>query len=118
MKVKTKDQARQRRHFRIRRKLSGTADRPRMAVYVSNKHVYVQVINDETSVTLVSASSMEKDLQQAKNTRDTAKEIGKRAGERAKEQGITSVVFDRGGFAYGVRIQALADAARETGLKF
>ena len=118
MKVKTKEQARRRRHFRIRRKISGNADRPRMCVYVSNKHLYVQVVDDEAKATLVAASSMERDLREAKNTCDTAKEVGKRTGERARAKGISRVVFDRGGFAYGARIRALADAAREAGLTF
>ena len=119
MKVRTKQQSRQRRHFRIRRKVQGTADRPRMSVFVSKKHFYVQFIDDEQSRTLAQVSTVGKQASAgAKHNRDTAKELGKVAGERALEQGITEVVFDRGGFAYGARIRALADAARETGLKF
>jgi large subunit ribosomal protein L18 len=119
MKVRTKQQSRQRRHLRIRRKVHGTAERPRMSVFVSKKHFYVQFIDDEQSRTLAQVSTAGTSAPATgKHNRDTAKALGKVAGERALAQGITEVVFDRGGFAYGARIRALADAAREAGLKF
>jgi len=113
MKVKTKSDSRKRRHFRLRRKVQGTADRPRMAVYVSNRYIYVQVIDDDALRTLCSVSSMGEN-----NTVATAKALGTKAAEAAKAQGVTRVVFDRGGFAYGQRLRALADSAREAGLEF
>jgi large subunit ribosomal protein L18 len=118
MKVRTTAEARKRRHFRIRRKVRGTSGRPRVCVYMSNKHLYAQVVDDDSSRTLVQASTLEKDLRGKPNNRETAVEIGKRLGERACAQGIQEAVFDRGGFAYGLRMKAVADAARETGLKF
>jgi large subunit ribosomal protein L18 len=118
MKIKNKAQARKRRHFRIRRKVAGTADVPRMAVYVSHKHMYVQFIDDQAGRTLAQVSTSEKDLGTKGATRTAAQHIGRVAGERAVACGIRSVVFDRGGFGYGMRLSALADAAREAGLKF
>ena len=118
MKVKTKKQARIRRHFRIRKKLSGTENCPRLAIFLSNKHIYAQVINDEIHQTLVQASTREKDRGSIKPNRETAALIGKEIGERAKGFGIQRVVFDRGGFAYGLKMKAIADAAREAGLRF
>ena len=121
MKVKTKEQARRRRHFRVRRKLNGTADRPRMCVYVSNKHVYVQVIDDAAGSTLAAASSVEKDMRKKLKTGgniEAAAEVGKLIAERATKAGVSEVVFDRGGYAFHGRVKALADAAREGGLKF
>lgn len=115
MKVTTKALARKRRHFRIRRKISGTAERPRLAVYLSNKHIYAQLIDDESRRTLVQASTREAGVAGAAN-RGAAEGIGKCIGERAVGQGIKKAVFDRGGFAYGLRMKALADAAREAGL--
>jgi len=118
MKIKNKQDARRRRHFRIRRKISGTAQRPRMSVYVSNKHYYVQFIDDESATTLAQVSTSGQDFAGARHDRETAGKVGKLAGERAKALGIDTVVFDRGGFSYGARMKALADAAREAGLKF
>ena len=112
-----RDEVRRRIHTRIRKKLSGTAARPRLAVFRSIKHIYVQVIDDRTGTTLVSASSAEKGGANGGNV-DGAKAIGKIVAERAKEKGISSVVFDRGGFLYHGRVKALADAAREAGLQF
>jgi len=107
-------------HRRIRRRLRGTSERPRLAVYRSVAHIYAQVIDDTKGVTLVSASSNEGT--ETKRGRGgnvaAAKEIGKRVAERAKESGIKSVVFDRGGYIYHGRVKALADAAREAGLEF
>jgi large subunit ribosomal protein L18 len=117
MSVQTKEQARQRRHRRVRAKLSGTASRPRLAVYRSNARIYAQLIDDEAGHTLAAASSGEKQL--AKTARaDASAAVGKLIAERAKAAGIDTVVFDRGGYSYGGRIAALADAARENGLKF
>lgn len=112
-----RDEVRRRIHIRIRKKLSGTAERPRLAVFRSIKHIYVQVIDDRAGVTLVSASSAEKDGPNGGNVAG-AQAIGKLVAERAKEKGISAVVFDRGGFLYHGRVKALADAAREAGLKF
>ncbi len=110
---------RDRLHKRIRAKVSGTAERPRLAVYRSLTHIYAQVIDDRAGVTIASASSHEKSGK-AKNGGNVAgaKEIGKLVAERAKEKGVKSVVFDRGGYLYHGRVKALADAARESGLEF
>ena len=110
--------ARRRRHYRVRRRIHGTATRPRLAVYRSNRYVYVQIIDDEAGRTLASASSQEPGLRDRKLTVETAAEVGKLIGSRAKDAGIKSVLFDRGGFLYHGRIKALADAAREEGLEF
>jgi large subunit ribosomal protein L18 len=106
---------RQRIHARIRAKLSGTAERPRLSVYRSVGHIYAQVIDDQSGQTLVSASSIK--LKTGGNI-TAAREIGKAVAEKAVEKGIKKVVFDRGGFLYHGRIKALADAAREAGLEF
>ena len=108
---------RQRIHSRIRAKLSGTTERPRLNVYRSLNHIYAQVIDDQNGVTLVSASSLQSKLKTGGNVA-SAKEIGKAVAERAIEKGIKKVVFDRGGYLYHGRIKALADAAREAGLEF
>jgi large subunit ribosomal protein L18 len=115
-----KDDLRRSVHTRIRRKLKGTPERPRLAVFRSTAHIYAQVIDDSKGVTIAAASSTEK-AQDAKKTGgniEAAKEIGKRVAERAKESGISKVVFDRGGYIYHGRVKALADAAREAGLEF
>ncbi len=114
----SKSDHRDRRHRRVRKKVSGTAERPRLAVFRSSKHIYVQAIDDLTGRTLVSASTMEKDLRGAATaTTDAAKNVGKLVGERAQAAGITTVVFDRGGFKYHGRVAAVADGAREAGLE-
>ncbi len=116
-----KDAVRKRRHFRIRRRLSGTQERPRLNVFRSEQHIYAQVIDDVAGRTIVSASTVEKSVReqiQHGNTVEAAQAIGKLVAERAKEKGISAVVFDRGGYLYHGRIQALADAAREAGLEF
>ena len=116
-----KEASRARRHGRIRRRLSGTQARPRLNVFRSGNHIYAQVIDDTASRTLVSASTVEKTVREEighGNTMEAAAAVGKLVAERAKEQGIQSVVFDRGGYLYHGRIQALADAAREAGLEF
>lgn len=105
---------------RIRRKVSGTAQRPRLAVHFSNQHVYAQIIDDSKGVTLCSASTMDPSLASASkhSNSETAAKVGKLVAERAKEAKITDVVFDRGGFVFVGKVKALADAAREGGLKF
>ena len=108
--------ARGRRHRRVRKKVRGTAARPRLAVFRSNKHVYAQVIDDVTGTTLASASTMEKSFDGATATVDAAKKIGKLVGERAKSAGVETVVLDRGGFRYHGRVAGIADGAREAGL--
>ena len=113
-----KKEIRKRIHMRIRRKLSGTAERPRLAVFRSVAHIYAQVIDDTKGATLVSASSVDKGGKTNGGNVAAAKAIGKLVAERAKEKGIKAVVFDRGGYQYHGRIKALADAAREAGLEF
>ncbi len=105
--------------FRVRRKISGTAERPRLTVFRSNKAIYAQLINDVSGKTLASASSNPKDIGQEKVTKtDAAKLVGKLIAERAKEAGIEAVVFDRNGYLYHGRVKSLAEGAREGGLKF
>ena len=115
----TKSDHRDRRHRRVRKKVAGTAERPRLAVFRSSKHIYVQAIDDRAGRTIVSASTMEADLRSgATATVEAARSVGKLVGERAKAAGITSVVFDRGGFTYHGRVAAVAEGAREAGLTF
>lgn len=111
--------ARQARHARVRTKVSGTPECPRLAVFRSNKHIEAQIIDDTKGITLVSASTYEKGnkFENGSNV-EAAKLVGKVLAERALEKGVTVVVFDRGGFLYHGRVKALADAAREAGLKF
>ena len=113
-----KNEIRERIHVRIRRKLKGSTERPRLAVFRSVSHIYAQVIDDSKGATIVAASSTEKDGLKTGGNIAAAKEIGKRVAERAKEKGIKQVVFDRGGYLYHGRVKALADAAREAGLEF
>ena len=119
--MKTKEDIRTRIHERIRKKLAGTQQRPRLAVFRSQTHIYAQVIDDDQGRTLAAASSLDKDLKtdhkRGANVA-AAKAVGKLIATRAKEKGIEAVVFDRGGFQYHGRIKALADGAREGGLKF
>ena len=105
-------------HQRIRSRVSGTRERPRLAVFRSVNHIYAQVIDDGQGHTLVAAASTEKDLRGRGGNLEGAKQIGKAVAERAKEKGIRKVVFDRGGYLYHGRVKALADAAREAGLEF
>jgi large subunit ribosomal protein L18 len=111
-----RQQARERRHRRVRKKITGTAERPRLAVFRSNKHVYAQVIDDVSGRTVVSASTVEQSFEGATATVDAAKKIGKLVGERAKDAGVDAVVLDRGGFHYHGRVAGVADGAREAGL--
>jgi large subunit ribosomal protein L18 len=114
----TKSEHRLRRHRRVRKKVRGTAARPRLAVFRSNKHIYVQAIDDDTSRTIASASTMEAQLRGGATANvDAAKEVGKLVGERIKAAGIDTVVFDRGGFKYHGRVAAVAEGAREAGLE-
>jgi large subunit ribosomal protein L18 len=109
-------QARERRHRRVRARVQGTAAQPRLCVYRSLLHTYAQVIDDRTGRTLASASTVQ--LKSGKNDVSAAAAVGKSIAEKAKEAGVTQVVFDRGGFQYHGRVKALADAAREGGLEF
>ena len=112
---------RRRIHFRIRKHVNGTAERPRMVVFRSNKQIYVQVIDDERGVTLVAAASNDKQLAaecKGKNGSEAAAIVGKAIAERAKAAGISKVAFDRGGYLFHGRVKSLADAAREGGLEF
>jgi len=124
MIIKTsRKKSREKRHYKMRRYLSGTPERPRLAVFRSNKHIYAQIIDDVAGNTLASASTMEKSLVESNGLKTTsnieaAKVIGSAVAKKAIEKGIETVVFDRGGNLYHGKVQALADAAREAGLKF
>ena len=111
------NKARQKRHIRVRGKISGTAARPRLDVFRSAKHIYAQVIDDEQGVTLASASSMDKDFNAYGGNVEAAKKVGENIAKKCLEKGITEVVYDRGGFVYHGRVQALAEGTREAGLK-
>lgn len=110
--------ARGRRHARVRKSIRGTGERPRLAVYRSNKYIYAQVIDDLAGETLAAASSQEPDLRSERLNVETAAKVGSLVADRAKEAGVNAVVFDRGGYKYHGRLKALADAAREAGLEF
>lgn len=109
---------RKRRRDRVRRKLRGTPERPRLSVYRSNKYIYAQVIDDTEGVTLAAASSQEPDLRADRLNVETAAKVGTIVADRAKDVGVSTVVFDRGSYKYHGRLKALADAAREAGLEF
>ncbi|MBB6734965.1 50S ribosomal protein L18 [Cohnella zeiphila] len=116
-----KNKARLKRHLRVRKKISGTNERPRLSVFRSSKHIYAQLIDDIKGVTIASASTVDKELaSQIGNggNVESARKVGELIAKRAKEKGYENVVFDRGGYLYHGRIQALADAAREAGLQF
>ncbi|MCI6640058.1 MAG: 50S ribosomal protein L18 [Pygmaiobacter massiliensis] len=112
-----KNEARLRRHRRVRGKISGTASCPRLDVFRSNAHIYAQVIDDEAGVTLASASTMDKGFEGIGSNIEAAKKVGLAVAEAAKAKGITKVVFDRGGYVYHGRVKALAEGAREGGLE-
>jgi large subunit ribosomal protein L18 len=117
----TREEARKRRHRRIRKKISGTAERPRLCVYKSLRHIYAQLIDDTTGRTLVAASTLDPQFNSSSSSRcniASAREVGKLLAARALERGITRVVFDRSGYPYHGRVKALAEAAREGGLQF
>ncbi len=117
--TKQKQEARLRRHRRVRKRVRGTAERPRLAVFRSNKHISAQVIDDVAGRTLAAASTVEADLRGgATGNKQAAAEIGRRVAERARAAGVTKVVFDRGGNLYHGRVAAVADAARDAGLEF
>ena len=111
-----KNEARLRRHRRVRGKISGTAERHRLAVFRSSKHIYAQIIDDVAGVTLASASTMDKDFEGFGGNIEAATKVGNAVAKKALEKGITTVVFDRGGFVYHGRVKALAEGAREGGL--
>ncbi|MBW7452815.1 50S ribosomal protein L18 [Paenibacillus sepulcri] len=115
-----KNKARLKRHLRVRKKINGTVQRPRLAVFRSSKHIYAQLIDDVQGVTIASASTLDKEVTDVGNggNVESARKIGELIAERAKAKGVEKVVFDRGGYLYHGRIQALADAAREAGLQF
>jgi large subunit ribosomal protein L18 len=118
--TKDRNKARVRRHFRVRKKVRGNAERPRLAVFRSNKHISAQVIDDRTGHTLAAASTVEKGVRDAGGTSNiaAATTVGRLVAERARAAGVSVVVFDRGGFQYHGRVAAVADAAREAGLEF
>jgi large subunit ribosomal protein L18 len=118
MIARTRVEARYRRHLRLRQKVRGTAERPRMSVCLTGKHIYVQFIDDVKGVTLAAASTVAVELKGAKGNIAGAKKVGQLAAQKAQEKKIAAVVFDRGGMKYHGRVKALADAAREAGLKF
>ena len=113
-----KNAQRQKRHIRVRGKLSGTPERPRLNVFRSNANIYAQVIDDVNGVTLASASTLDKEFEGAAGNCEAAKKVGLLVAQRAKEKGISVVVFDRGGYIYHGRVAALAEGAREGGLEF
>jgi large subunit ribosomal protein L18 len=120
-KHKDRKEQRQKRHLRVRAKLSGTAERPRLAVYRSEKHIYAQLIDDTKGITLVSASTIDREMRDSTEKPwnvEAAGQVGKLLAKKALEKGISSVVFDRGGFNFHGRVKSLADGAREGGLKF
>lgn len=106
------------RHMRVRGKVSGTTERPRLNVFRSGTNIYAQIIDDTKGVTLVSASSLEKSFEGSGSNTEAAQKVGMAVGQRAKDKGIDTVVFDRGGYLYHGRVKALADGAREAGLQF
>ena len=121
LKKADKNANRLQRHKRVRRKISGTSQRPRLCVFRSANNIYAQIIDDTKRVTLVAASSLEAEVKSAVNhtgTKEAAKKVGELVAKKAVEKGITEVVFDRGGYLYHGRIQELAEGAREAGLKF
>jgi len=120
MATKSKTSRRLKIKYRVRKKVVGTDEKPRLSVFRSNKQIYAQLINDDKGITLVSASSREKAFDEKKEgtKTDTAKEVGKLIAEKAKEAGIENVVFDRNGYLYHGRVKSLAEGAREGGLKF
>lgn len=116
-----KNKVRKKRHLRVRKRLFGTAERPRLNVYRSTNHIYAQLIDDNTGVTLAAASTLDPELKGEVNSGgnvDAAAKVGQLIAKRAKDKGITEVVFDRGGYLYHGRVKALAEAAREGGLEF
>lgn len=119
LKKQDRNEARRKRHMRIRQRLTGTSERPRLCVYRSNKHIYAQIIDDISGCTLAAASTLDEDSKLEKTWDcDAAKAVGELIAKRAADKGISAVVFDRGGYIYHGRVAAVADAAREAGLSF
>ncbi|NLK70206.1 MAG: 50S ribosomal protein L18 [Clostridiales bacterium] len=118
IKKADKNKARLKRHARVRAKVSGTPECPRLNVFRSSKHIYAQIIDDVNGVTLASASSLQKDFGESGGNMSGARKVGEMIAKNALEKGITNVVFDRGGFLYHGRVKELAEGARENGLKF
>jgi large subunit ribosomal protein L18 len=116
--AKHKRDARIRRHARVRKQVRGSAERPRLAVFRSNKHISAQVIDDREGRTLAAASTYETGLREGSSNKDAAAKVGRLVAERARDAGVERVVFDRGGFLYHGRVAAVAEAAREAGLEF
>lgn len=112
------NEARLKRHMRVRAKISGTSERPRLNVFRSAKHIYAQIINDVKSETIVSASTLDKDFEGVGSNKEAAHKVGLSIAKKAKEEGIIKVVFDRGGYLYHGRVKELAEGAREGGLEF
>ncbi|QAT41386.1 50S ribosomal protein L18 [Clostridium sp. JN-9] len=117
-KKQDRQKSREKRHLRVRKKVFGTAERPRLAVFRSEKNIYAQIIDDVAGKTLASASSLEKDFQGIGSNKEAAKLVGTMIGKKALDNGIKEVVFDRGGYIYHGRVQELAEGAREAGLQF
>ena len=113
-----KNAQRKKRHVRVRGKISGTPERPRLSVFRSNANIYAQIIDDVSGVTLVSASTLEKEFEGATGNKEAAKKVGKALAERAKAKGIATVVFDRSGYIFHGRVAELAEGARDGGLEF
>ena len=121
IKKQSRVEVRVKKHMKVRNRLSGTAERPRLSVFRSNNHMYAQIIDDTVGNTLVSASTLQKDVKDGlakTNNVEAAQKLGEVIAKKALDKGITNVVFDRGGFIYQGKIKALADAAREAGLQF
>lgn len=118
VKKPNSNEARLKRHARVRNKISGTAERPRLNVFRSAKHIYAQLIDDVAGVTLAAASSMDKGFEGSGGNKEAAKKVGAELAKRAAEKGISEVVFDRSGYVYHGRVKELAEGAREGGLKF
>jgi large subunit ribosomal protein L18 len=117
----SRSEARKKRHYRLRRRLSGVQERPRLAVFRSNKHIYAQIIDDTAKCTLAAASTLEKDISsglEKTSNKEAASAVGKAVAKKAIDKGINTVVFDRAGYIFHGRVKALADAAREAGLQF
>ncbi len=118
IKKRSHNEQRLKRHVRVRGKISGTPEKPRLNVFRSNTNIYAQIIDDVSAVTLVSASSLDKSIEGNGSNKEAARKVGNLLADRAKEKGITTVVFDRGGYLYHGRVQELAEGAREGGLEF
>ncbi len=118
MAIESRNDKRIKRHERVRKTVFGTPEKPRMAVYRSNKNISVQIIDDVNHTTLAAASSLDKEIEGYGGNKEAAKKVGELVGKRAKDKGIETVCFDRGGFLYHGRVKELADGAREAGLKF